>query len=539
MYERLYGRTGILTIIGSGLMWAWFDAFYMSSLFPVIGSGMASEVSIGVTFACSIPFLVFALVRPAWVTGFLSRTAGIVCGGVSGTLGSLLLVLSDATGAVPLFVLGTMLCGLSMALMTVGWGAVYAQGGSITATPYVSGAFACAFVLDLPLLFMFPMASAVFYTLFPLSSCLVLRLVEPEDRAYASVLDSEVLVSPGRFPRTLRGFLGIPLAIMFGYALVMFGFGYLQHLISFSAVASGGGAHGLLVQVVRGAVAVVMFVVILRDLRFSHIVYRIGLPLMIAGCMTLPFTANNGLFTLSAAAIIAGYTAFDLFVWVIFSSIACTQSQSPMRTVAVMRITCAVGHVVGTSCAVGLVGFESSSATHLAEITTFVSYFIVIAVVLLLNSEEVFALSNGYFDFRTVVESLQRRFGHARAASGAAGAAGAAGVAGVGGVPGAGDGMFGGGAAEEGPAEEEASINDWLDIRFAELGLTARESEVARELTHGRTQKWIADYLCISENTVGTHLRRIYQKAGVHTRQQFLDVLAADSSASHDLRDIG
>lgn len=538
MYERLYGRTGILAIVGSGLMWAWFDAFYMSSLFPVSGPGAASEVSIGATFALSIPFLVFALFRPKRVSRYISRTAGIACGGVSGTLGSLLLVLSDATGILALAAVGTLLCGLSMALMTVGWGAVYAQGGSITATPYVAGAFAVAIVLDLPLLFMFPMASALFYTLFPALSCLVLRFIEPEDRTYASVLDSEALVSPDRRPRTLRGLLGIPLTILVGYALVMFGFGYLQHLISFSAVASGGQAHGILVQAVRGGVAVVMFAVILRDLRFSRVVYRIGLPLMIAGCMTLPFTSNNGLFLASAAAIIAGYTAFDLFVWVIFSSIACTQSQSPMRTVAVMRIACAVGHVAGTSCAVGLVGFEPALASHLAEITTFVGYFIVIAVVLLLNSEEVFALSNGYFDYRTVVESLQRRFGRAvsAASAGAVGkvenAAAAAGKSAPGtwGRPGAG---------EEGPSDEEAGVNDWLDIRFAELGLTARESEVARELTHGRTQKWIADYLCISENTVGTHLRRIYQKAGVHTRQQFLDVLAADSSASHDLRDIG
>jgi DNA-binding CsgD family transcriptional regulator len=33
--------------------------------------------------------------------------------------------------------------------------------------------------------------------------------------------------------------------------------------------------------------------------------------------------------------------------------------------------------------------------------------------------------------------------------------------------------------------------------------------------------------LGISENTVGTHMRHIYQKMGVHNRQDFIDVVLA------------
>ena len=515
MFEQLYGKTGVKTILGSGLMWAWFDAFYMSSLFPASGAGMLSEMCAAAVFLLTIPFLVAALLKPTYVHALLSSRQGMIAVGMAGSTGSLLFVVADMLGMFPLAVLACVLCALFMAFMTVAWGSVYAQGGSITATPYVAGAFACAIAFDVPLLFMIPTACAVFYALFPLISCLVFLGIDAEDRTYASVLDASVpIVGMRAAKRRPLASLGIPCTILFGYVLVMVGFAYLQHLISFSPVVSGGHAYGIFVQAARGVAAVVIFFVIWHNLRHSRFVYRVGLPMMIAGCMSLTLTFNSSLFVLSAAVIIAGYTAFDLFVWAIFSSIACTQSSSPMGTIIVMRIVCAVGHTIGAVVGICLVGFDAGTVPMLTEMTTFAGYFIVIAAVLLLSSEEVFALSNGYFDFRDVVSSLRERY-----ASGSS------------------DFTQTGDAGDVDDIAD-ADVNDWLDARFAELGLTARESDVARQLTHGRTQKWIADYLCISQNTVGTHLRRIYQKAGVHTRQQFLDVLSGDLDASHETRDV-
>ena len=84
------------------------------------------------------------------------------------------------------------------------------------------------------------------------------------------------------------------------------------------------------------------------------------------------------------------------------------------------------------------------------------------------------------------------------------------------------------GVVGENPAER---LSTWFDS----LGFTAREKDVAPLLLQGRTQPWIAEALGISENTVGTHVRHIYQKAGVHDRQQFLDL--AILSISPEARD--
>lgn len=60
-----------------------------------------------------------------------------------------------------------------------------------------------------------------------------------------------------------------------------------------------------------------------------------------------------------------------------------------------------------------------------------------------------------------------------------------------------------------------------LETRF---GLTARESEVALMLAHGRNSSYIATELGISDNTVRNYSRSIYSKMGVHTKQELIDV---------------
>jgi DNA-binding NarL/FixJ family response regulator len=48
--------------------------------------------------------------------------------------------------------------------------------------------------------------------------------------------------------------------------------------------------------------------------------------------------------------------------------------------------------------------------------------------------------------------------------------------------------------------------------------LTPRETQVARLVTHGKRNADIARELCISVNTVESHLKHIYAKLNVHSR---------------------
>ena len=50
--------------------------------------------------------------------------------------------------------------------------------------------------------------------------------------------------------------------------------------------------------------------------------------------------------------------------------------------------------------------------------------------------------------------------------------------------------------------------------------LTGRETDVLKLLTRGRSNKEIASALCISEDTVKSHLKTLFTKLGVQDRTE-------------------
>lgn len=54
-------------------------------------------------------------------------------------------------------------------------------------------------------------------------------------------------------------------------------------------------------------------------------------------------------------------------------------------------------------------------------------------------------------------------------------------------------------------------------------GLTGREQEILELLLIGRSRPRIAESLCVSENTINSHIQHIYRKVGVHGLQELLD----------------
>ena len=59
----------------------------------------------------------------------------------------------------------------------------------------------------------------------------------------------------------------------------------------------------------------------------------------------------------------------------------------------------------------------------------------------------------------------------------------------------------------------------------ARFGLTEREASVFRLLALGFSAKKIAEKLIVSENTAKTHVRHVYAKLGVHSRNELNDVI--------------
>lgn len=65
---------------------------------------------------------------------------------------------------------------------------------------------------------------------------------------------------------------------------------------------------------------------------------------------------------------------------------------------------------------------------------------------------------------------------------------------------------------------------------FAAAGLTDREAEVALLLAEGNSQKKISELLSVSIGTVQSHIKAIYRKFDIHSRQEFIDALRREQA---------
>jgi len=59
----------------------------------------------------------------------------------------------------------------------------------------------------------------------------------------------------------------------------------------------------------------------------------------------------------------------------------------------------------------------------------------------------------------------------------------------------------------------------------AQYGLSSRETELASYAYQNHSARRIASELFIAESTVYTHLKRIYRKTGVHSKQELIDLI--------------
>lgn len=475
---KLGGVSGLRIALGSGCLWSWFDALFMGAFFfgPNHPASMP-EGAVLAAYACVVAFLASALfLRQAFIR-LLSSAKALMFVALAGSIGSCLFAIAGLAGTWPLLAVGGVLSGLFLAVFQLGWGAAYCQQGTRSAVPFVAAGFACAAIIDIPLLLMVPLARAIFFALLPLCSGLLIRRVNPLVRSFGARESSPNQHVSGARDYLTR-YLGISLLLLAALALIKFGFGYMQHLMSFSSLLSGPWNGGVIIQVARGAAALALLAVVVKNPAKTSSAYRIGLLAMIAGFMAMPFLFEMQSLWMSGVVIIVGYTTFDLFSWVAFSQIAYDTSRSRFQTIAFMRLVSSTCSALGIAVGLVLVGSGETLNRFVPAATTAIGYMVVIATVLLMSSKDVWSL------FGMPLVAFKE--------------------------PLAND-----------PAEAEGRDLEF----FHAMKYTERESEIAVLLIQGRTQPWIAEHLTISEHTVNTHVRHLYQKAQVHTRQEWIDTV--------------
>ncbi len=89
-----------------------------------------------------------------------------------------------------------------------------------------------------------------------------------------------------------------------------------------------------------------------------------------------------------------------------------------------------------------------------------------------------------------------------------------------------------GSRAEAELADDPAtSANRIVGAIAGEFGLTPRETEVAQFLARGYSQKKISEVLVVSDGTTQSHVKSIYRKLDVHSKQEFIDLVERRSGS--------
>jgi DNA-binding CsgD family transcriptional regulator len=274
----------------------------------------------------------------------------------------------------------------------------------------------------------------------------------------------------------------------------------------------------------RTCFPVLLIILIIRNghrIRFVAL-YQISLILVAFGVFIVRlFVTTNTVLTVALTSFTRG--VFILFLFLTLLQLARHRSFPPLAVLGV-----GLGTFVGAQ-GIGLflylrTGFELDSEIALNII------FLLVAL-----SQLALLLANFYKGGQS---SADKTAPPDLAASGGGGGMFAVGAAATADDDNGGGGMIMGGEAVLGAGAMGASIQQHaaqslqagaMAARFSTLqknyGLTEREVEILALVCQGRTKRHIAEMLVISENTVRGHVRSLYSKCGVHSKQHLINLI--------------
>jgi DNA-binding CsgD family transcriptional regulator len=304
---------------------------------------------------------------------------------------------------------------------------------------------------------------AYLITLFPPIFSSVVMLVLPVLRVYClrrgfrQYPKSELYIAISESRRSIpRGFLvvtalqGIAMGGMF--ALLRGLGGPVSHLISLIAFIVG--------------VCILLLPVLLTNLSFNNLVFRLGFSLMASGYFlialipTMPFMGNFLLYV--------GYCYLYLIICCLCVYLARIHRQSAIRVVGLSTGCLLVGQLVGEY--IGSV----FSGTHTVGFATVMTFLYLLLAVILSGTD----IAHGWGSARlNTAEYLSQ------------------------------------------------AMTSACEKLVSEFALTDREREILLLLMRGRTRRYISEQLYISEETAKSHTGKVYAKLSVHSHTELINLV--------------
>ena len=395
--------------------------------------------------------------------------------------------------------LAGVLLGLAAGFFYVSWQQFFASEGASRTAIYIPLSAVLSVALSVALHALPEVAQAV---------CTIAVL--PVAAAASLKLSLREIIAPDPSPRMTKALAAATVRDLWKPVFCTCAIGFVWQLVAGLFMVSADASSAAGIGGLALAAAVVLLIELFSERGFGVLrVYQVLFPL-VAGVFMLP-----SLLGVQFAPLVVGMLLFGFEILNLLLIVTCAVYSSERNAPAVQVYALCVGPTLAAMFAGDLLG---------RQLNPIIAYDFALAVNVLFLC--VYALSMVLF-----LVSFRRR----GRASGAASAQGAApiDVAVVGGsqplavvdavsvapVPNA--------PAPAAAAGEPDDAARW-DARVDALGLvepfSKREREVVALVLRGNNVPAIARKLYISENTVRDHMKSIYRKAGIHSRQELIDL---------------
>lgn len=514
---------------------AWFLVMYSSPLWLLFAlpDGAAPALHMHyVSTACFVAASVTLAVCHVRAVGLLSSKPFIVLCGVGASAGVVLEFAALAlfhTPSCPLFWVGAALTGLGTAPIALRAGQIYAASRIATAVTATLLSDVAAGLIFFFAVGTWPAIGLLIAVALPLLAALTLVAASPGGD------DADDAASPDSPHAPVR-----PFAYFLVAAFLIGGVAFLQNSLGSSWFSQANIDEGSILGVsllifVSFGLAVIFAAV--RSVRLEAL-YR-PVILFLSACVLVAYLLNLG----SPAAIggtLLAYCLFSSFVWVLMAYLGHGRYFSPVQVFGYGRAVYAAGSLVGGLVGVYLLPYVGTAQGIPATAVAMVGILLLCAVAIRPRDLASILALSGEGREHMAAQGIASQSGESGESGRAAGFA----LAGDGRQ--SGEGALASGDALRAPSMSDPSsaasaadgasgAPEGLTLRIypktspvalaAEAKLSPREMEVFALMRAGRDAAYIAESLCVSRNTAKTHIRNIYGKFGVHTRQEFVDIM--------------
>lgn len=473
-----------LRYLGMGAWWAWIWLCYSSTNLYAMWPDGPKVGYIGLMYLYSTPAiaLMCALAAVAWrkATPLLFRRPLVVAFGAIATIGTAVVAFSPWLGGDAGFAVGGVLTGVGTSALCLKTGSVYGTLGRrevLTAgcVSLIMAALVYFMGVGLP-----GFCSPVFTALLPLVSAFL--YIMPSDDPFSA---EDLMAVREREYAGTRVFVCVVIASVMIAATA----GFAKGLVSATGTVEAFSVMGPMTVfgIFLGASAICFFVNCGEPVRMTQVCYAALIFLGVVVVALSGFGANLGYLTIGKE-----------LLWMIFTCLMAYMvfrfDFSPVRAFGLGQATYFVASALAWWFGMLMADTLSGDSARMA-----VMAIMMVAIVL------VFAFVLSVSDIKFILTWRHDAASDAQPEV-------------VGEVEYADD-------ADEYEPPRELTLHERVELIDPRFGVSAREREILELFASGRSANWIAEELVISKNTVRSHIRSIYTKLDVHTRQELLDFL--------------